>query len=439
MNNLFGTDGIRNLVGNYPFTSEDLPKLGKALAAWIIEKYGPNCKILVAQDTRQSCAWVKASLKSGLLLYPITIVDAQILPTPGIFHLIKADSNYSCGIVISASHNPYFDNGIKIIDSKTGKLNKDDENRILELISQNQLPIDYNNMGTEVNLTTAQDLYINSVVSLFNKQFLQNKKIVLDLAHGATYQVAQKIFELLGAKTIVINNNPDGYNINKDCGSLHLKQLQQIVIQNKADAGFAFDGDGDRVVAINRAGLIKDGDDILSILSDHPDYTQINSLVGTILTNKGLESYLNNKNKKLIRTAVGDKHIVEALNTNNLLLGGEQSGHLILKNILNTGDGILTALKVLQALELSGNWDMKTFEKYPQFNLNIPVKIKKNLQESPFVELIDEAIKKLNNGRIIVRYSGTEYCLRILAEDTNIDQAKLTVNSLAEKLQLYLT
>ncbi len=434
MSTLFGTDGIRSRIGMHPFTAETLPLLGAAIAQWAQEKYGPDCTILLAHDTRQSCSWLKASLKTGLLMYPIELHDAYVLPTPAVLHLMNKHTQYNCGIVISASHNPYYDNGIKLIDTHTGKLTSEDEKRISSLFLKEHKK-GYTHLGMEMPVFQAEDLYINCVTGLFQDDFLKGYTIVLDVAHGATYGVAPRIFEKLGATTIVLHNTPTGLNINEESGTLYPQKLQEAVVAHKAHIGFAFDGDGDRVIAVNQHGALKDGDDLLFLLHTHPDYRHLQSLVGTVMTNQALEIHLKSQGKTLIRTPVGDKHILEALQTHKLSLGGEQSGHIILKNIINTGDGILVALKLLETIKATHNWDMTTFDKYPQIIINISVKEKKDLKQSPFSELIADYGKRLQSGRLIVRYSGTENKLRIMVEDQEEELTKRIAHDLAHLLE----
>jgi phosphoglucosamine mutase len=439
MATLFGTDGIRNAVGTTPLTLDILPRLGQAIGRWAQEKYGDGALFLLAHDTRQSCSWVKATLKAGLLLYPVTIHDAQILPTPAVFHLMKENDAYVCGLIISASHNPYGDNGIKIIDAQLHKLSYKDELALSQLTVSPQMPLEYTYLGTDTVLHKAQKLYCTRIMNLCKPYFLRGYKIVLDVAYGAAYRVAPTIFRALGAQVIVINNKPTGYNINDNCGTLHSQTLQKAVIKHQALVGFAFDGDADRVIAVNRQGQIKDGDDILALLSNHPDYAHSPAIVGTVMTNQGLQIYLNSNSKQLIRVPVGDKHIAQALEHHGIVVGGEQSGHILLNNIINTGDGILVALKLLEAAQYTGNWDMVTFTKFPQLLLTIPVKVKKDLQEPPLAHIIAENSCLLPAGRVLVRYSGTEHSLRIMVEDQDTELVKKIAYKLAYSLQSYLS
>ncbi len=438
--NMFGTDGIRNSVGNYPFSIEALPQLGHAIAVWAQQKYGDNPKILLCHDTRISCSFVKAALKSGLLLHPVTIYDANVLPTPTACQVTQQGGLFHCGIIISASHNPYQDNGIKIIDSTRGKLSDEDEKTISVLcITSTLKSVDYSTLGTEQCWSQAEQQYTNTITCFFKPHFLQGKTVVLDCANGATFQLAQYIFEQFGATVIVINNQPNGRNINDQCGALHLQGLQQAVHRYHADAGFAFDGDGDRCIAVNKHGNIKDGDDILALLLEHPHYQQTLAVVGTIMTNQGLEQHIKNKGKKLLRTAVGDKYVAERLEQEELVIGGEQSGHIIIRDYLNTGDGIFTALRVLESMIYNNNWNMHTFTKYPQVLINVPIGVKKDLTQEPLASYIATSREQLHAGRLIVRYSGTEYVVRIMIEDDDYNHANTIGNQLAKQLQQELS
>lgn len=439
MTNIFGTDGIRNKVGRAPFTIEILPKLGYAIGQWINEKYGDWASVLIAHDTRQSYSWVKSTLKSGLLRHPLVTYDTGILPTAALFYLLKPNSKYNCGLVISASHNPYCDNGIKIIDGQNGKISSQDEEYISKLMLSEKGTYQYTNLGHNKALFEAEEFYISSITNLFTPNFLKEQTIVLDMAHGAAYKVAQTIFTQLGALVIPINNSPNGLNINDNCGALHLEQLQEAVIKYKAIAGFAFDGDADRVIAVNNQGQIKNGDDILALLSTHPEYANISTIIGTVMSNQALEMHFKNNNKTLIRTHVGDKYITQYLKEHKLPLGGEPSGHIILQDIINTADGILVALKVMETLLYTNNRSMETFQKFPQVCINLPVTEKKDLQQSPFKEIIADANSLLTQGRLLVRYSGTEHSLRIMVEDQDQHYATTIAHKLAQNLNSHLT
>lgn len=443
-NNLFGTDGIRNKVGNAPFTVTELPRLGTAIAHWAAQKYAvPNLQnlplCLIASDTRSSCSFVKTSLISSMLLAPITLIDLGILPTPALVALLQNNNSYHFGIMISASHNPHHDNGIKLIDAKTGKLTELDEKTITSLFYNHAHTNTYTQFGSLRSYAGAAEQYKNHVIAKFTPNFLYGLTIVLDCAHGATYNVAPDIFKALGATIITINNTPDGTNINNSCGALHPEQLINNVHSYNADMGFAFDGDGDRVTIVNKHGEIKDGDDTIALLATHPRYSNEKTIVGTIMSNEGLATHLQSHNKILIRTPVGDKHISAYLAQHNLLLGGEQSGHIIMRDYLNSGDGIFSALSIIEAALHTNNNELHTFAKYPQVLINIPITQKKELTSQPYATIIADYAKKLSNGRLEVRYSGTENLLRVMVESLDKIHALSIGNQLASTLKKELS
>ncbi len=435
IDNIFGTDGIRAKVGTYPFTVNALHLLGKAIALWSLQKYNKKPSFLLGHDTRISCDFVKSSLKSGLLLYPIVIHDGHVLTSPAVCNIITTQQKkFDCGIIISASHNPFQDNGIKVIDAIQGKLSLEDELIISNIFHMAIQEDTYTNLGTEINWPQAEDAYRSSLQTFFKTNFLQGKKVVLDCAHGAAYHIAPTIFRDYGATTIALNNQPNGININHKCGALHPDALQKAVIAYNADVGFAFDGDADRVVMVNNRGEVHDGDDILALLLKHPLYEHTNEVVGTIMTNQGFQFYLQKLGKNLIRTSVGDKYIAALLLEKNLLLGGEPSGHIIARDYLPTGDGIFIALRILETITINQNLEMKSFVKFPQIIINIPISFKKDLTILPYAQLITESQDSLMQGRLIVRYSGTEQLLRIMIEDSDYNHAHTIAQTLAQEL-----
>ena len=430
--NLFGTDGIRGLVSVAPLRIEDLIRLGYVLGMWARQKYGACPSVVIAQDTRVSCSWIQSALQTGLLLHTMRLSDAHVLPTPIVYYLTHGVQKYDCGIMISASHNPYHDNGIKIIDSRHGKLTKEDENIISFLYATTTaIETSYTQLGMMSHSLQEYETYKNYLIQKFRPNFLAGLTIVLDCAHGATYSCAPDIFSHFGARVITLHNQPNGININDKCGSLHLDALKEAVKTYHADAGFAFDGDGDRVIAVNRYGQEKDGDAILAMLLEHPCYTDVPIVVGTVMTNQGLEKLLERKHKKLIRAHVGDKHVLEQLNLYNLPLGGEQSGHIIIKDIGASGDGIVVALKLLEVILSTGNVDMISFDPYPQVLCNVPVVHRYDETDSIFITLRHKAEQQLISGRILIRYSGTQNILRIMVEDETYDNAYIIATNLA--------
>ncbi|MFH1461843.1 MAG: phosphoglucosamine mutase [bacterium] len=377
----FGTDGIRGHADYFPFENKALISLGLAIAKWGIEKYKKTPTVLIGHDTRISCEKIKHQLEKGLLHFGLSILDVKVLPTPAICKLANHYNNkIDCGIIISASHNPYYDNGIKLVDAKTGKLKSEDEEKIENYFKEYFENIDKlktQNIGNIKIWDESQEEYKKIITSMFDTNFLTNKKIILDCANGSTYKIAPEIFDALGAKVIAINNEPTGKNINKNCGTLHTQILEKEIIKNNADIGFAFDGDGDRVIAVNKFGQTIDGDQIIAILTKHPQAKDHKTIVGTIMTNLGLDIYLKEKKINLIRTNVGDKYVAAELIKNNLFLGGENSGHIIMMDYLSTGDGIFTALRVAEMAILENDWTLKSFNKTPQVLINVPIKQKK--------------------------------------------------------------
>lgn len=432
--NLFGTDGIRTRVGKAPFTHLDIPRLGYAIAQWATETYASPIRILLAHDGRISGEWMSNALTSGLLLEPITISYAHLLPTPAVCNIVKQQSNLALGIVISASHNRYQDNGIKIIDRTTGKISSEDEEHISALYHQNNMP-SYHTFGAMELYGNAAQEYVQNIASLFPPDLLAHKKVVLDCAHGATSYSAPALFRAVGAQVIAINRTPNGTNINDQCGALHLEPLQKIMQQEQADIGFAFDGDGDRVMIITHEGTIKNGDDMLTLLSTHPLYRGEQNIVGTIMSNHGLDLFLCTQNKRLVRTPVGDKYIADYLQKHHALLGGEQSGHIILRDYLPTADGMVTALRVIETIQQTNNWALQTFTHYPQTFVNVPIGRKKDLQDPTIAAIIADHETQLHTGRLVVRYSGTENLLRIMVEDAEQQTAQRIGNTLARILQ----
>ncbi|MBT3828043.1 phosphoglucosamine mutase [bacterium] len=435
---LFGTDGIRQQVGTYPFTIVETYKIGYALGKWAVRKYGQHCTLLLGHDTRESCAWLKATMKAGILSHPIRIYDAGVQPTPVIANLVTRQKICAWGLIISASHNPYHDNGLKIIDSIDGKLSLHDELAIEKIFYSDNVIPSYKHFGTDRPFFSTETKYINNIISMFAPDMLSELTIVLDCANGATSFLAPKIFTLLGAKVHTLNASPNGRNINFRCGSTDPKTLQNTVIENNADIGIAFDGDGDRVVIVDMNGNVKNGDDILSILMNNKRYKGASGLVGTIMSNMGLQNLVEKNNQTFYRTAVGDKYVIRKLKDENLQLGGEPSGHIIMGDYLFTGDGIYAALKVLETIIQTNNWACTTFVHTPNRLINVPIKNRKSLTDGPLADIIHQHEQNLPEGRILVRYSGTEPLLRVMVESDDGQVAHNAAEQLATILQTHL-
>ncbi|RLG71220.1 MAG: phosphoglucosamine mutase [Candidatus Iainarchaeum archaeon] len=419
---LFGTDGIRGKANEYPMTPEIALRLGKALATYLRKKKpSKKIKILIGKDTRLSGYMLESALESGIVAMGADVYLVGPMPTPAIAHLTKS-INADAGIVISASHNPAQDNGIKIFDENGFKLTDEEEYKIEQLIFAEE--INGRNIGKAFRIDDAKGRYIEFAKATINNQSLEGIKIVLDCANGAAYHIAPPIFAELGAEVISINTNPNGLNINKNCGALHPEKMQEMVKQCKADIGFAFDGDADRLVVCDESGKIIEGEFILGLLAKwfkENGMLRNNTLVTTMQSNLALDEFLNKEGIKVVRTAVGDRYVLQEMLRGNYSLGGESSGHIIFADYSTTGDGIISALQIMRILKLSKRKISELaylFDLYPQIKINLPVKEKVPIKELKLVtEKIKEIENSLNNkGRVFVRYSGTEKKVRILVE-----------------------
>lgn len=421
MNIKFGTDGIRGKA--FTELSQDIVQtLGNAL----------NGLIVIGQDTRFSSPQLTQCFINGSLDAGCTVLNLGVCPTSCvayISHLLNANF----GVMITASHNPCEYNGIKIFGKKGHKISTSQEKRFESYINQNKYK-----KNTKTGLFAQAEnlvcLYKDYILHNFEPQALKNMRIVLDCANGVASTIAPELFSLLDADVIAINNHPNGKNINANCGPLYTESIKSAMIQYKADIGFAFDGDGDRVIAFDCAGNTYDGDMLLYIFATHVYKSK--TVVGTVMTNFNVEKALNACGIKLLRTAVGDKHVSEALVKHNLTLGGEQSGHIILRDILNSGDGILNALKIasLCKKENKSLCEFFNFSPYPQSNTNVEVKDKNAILNNPKLKkLVEQENNTLYScGRLLVRASGTEPCIRIMAECENKTLADLICAKIAQ-------
>lgn len=444
---LFGTDGIRGEVNKHPMSPEIVLRVGMAAAMILRQKsdHGRNM-ILIGKDTRLSGYMIESALTSGICSMGMNVTLVGPLPTPGIAFLTRT-LRLDAGIVISASHNPFMDNGIKIFSSDGFKLSDELEKKIEDLVHDEKAFLrrpSGKKIGKAYRLDDATGRYIEYIKSTIPRGFdLEGMRVVVDTANGAAYKVTPWLLRELGAEVISINDKPDGTNINDNCGSLHLNGLIDAVKRYDAHAGIAHDGDADRTLFVDEKGNVVDGDMILCIWAEElKKQNRLNSggIVSTVMTNLGIERYLSSKGIKVIRTAVGDRYVVEEMKRRGFNLGGEQSGHIIFFDYNTTGDGPITCLQVLYLMrkknrllsELTRN-----IELYPQVLLNIGVKNKKILNEIPdFKSMIDDYSRKLGgSGRLIIRPSGTEPKIRIMVECTSEEKAKRIANSIAEIIQ----
>ena len=430
---LFGTDGIRGVANVDPMTGEIAMQLGRAIAHLFKEVKGRH-RIVVGKDTRLSGYMLETALASGICSMGADVMLVGPLPTPGIA-FITTSMRANAGVVISASHNPYYDNGIKIFSQDGFKLPDEMEHRIEELVLSNHLHSlrpTASEVGKAHRIDDAIGRYVVFLKNTFpNNLTLDGLRIALDCANGAAYRVAPTVLEELGAEVILIGVEPNGENINESCGSLHPEAISRLALEKGADIGMALDGDGDRIVFVDRKGKQVDGDYILAIcalqmLSENR--LKKGTLVTTVMSNIGLDRTIKNAGGKVVRTQVGDRYVVEEMVRGDYNLGGEQSGHTIFLDYNTTCDGILTALQVLAIMkqkERPLDELAKVMEPLPQVLYNLEVREKKNLSEFPEIEKrIREIEKSLgHSGRILIRYSGTEPLLRIMLEGE--DETKL--------------
>lgn len=438
----FGTDGIRGRVGSETINPEFVLKLG--WAAGQILGGGQGGKILIGKDTRISGYMFESALEAGLTAAGVDIRLLGPMPTPGIAYLTRT-LHANAGIVISASHNPHHDNGIKFFSSDGGKLPDAVELEIEAMLERPISCVASEHLGKARRIEDARGRYIEFCKSTipFNMS-LAGMKIVVDCAHGAAYHIAPDVLEEIGAEVIAIGNTPDGININKAVGATHTETLRAAVLEHKADLGIALDGDGDRLMMIDGAGTLHDGDNMLYVLanSHQRKQTLIGNVVGTVMSNLGLEVALQEKNIGLIRTKVGDRYVLEKLLAENWMLGGEPSGHLICRDRTTTGDGLIAALQVLAEIQNTGRTLAELcedLEKFPQTLINVKTGnavASDILQSSAVQAAVKEAENTLKtNGRVLLRPSGTEPLIRVMVEGREQNQVQQCAEFIAEAVQ----
>lgn len=406
-------------------------RLGWA-AGKVLTKNGKG-SILVGKDTRISGYMFESALEAGLSAAGVDVYLIGPMPTPGIAYLI-GNVMAQAGIVISASHNPFYDNGIKFFNHEGVKLSDDLELGIEKKLEEPIEVVDSIDLGKAKRIVDASRRYIEFCkFSVRNNLRLNGFRIVVDCAHGATYNIAPYVFRELGADVIAIGDKPDGTNINIGCGATSPQQLQKKVLECRADVGIALDGDGDRLIMVDHNGEVVDGDEILFIISLGRQEVLGNGVVGTVMSNLGLEIAIKKLNMNFLRAQVGDRYVMQMLKENNLKLGGEVSGHIINRDMTTTGDGIIAALQVLDIIVSFGNTlsELKSgMQKYPQKIINLRLEKKINLPDNINAAISAAESKLGNNGRVLLRYSGTEPLLRVLVEGEAEDQ----VNAIAENL-----
>jgi phosphoglucosamine mutase len=446
---LFGTDGIRGVANVYPMTSEMALKLGRAVSYIFKERHGRG-RIVVGKDTRLSGYMLETAIASGVCSMGLDVWLVGPLPTPGIA-FITSSMRADAGIVISASHNPYQDNGIKIFSGDGFKLPDELEYELEKMIMDGTIdtlrPV-ASEIGKAHRIDDAVGRYIVFLKNIFPLKYsLDGLRIVLDCAHGAAYKVAPSVFEELGAHVITCGVDPDGENINRDCGTMHPGLLREKVLEQNANIGISFDGDGDRCLFVDEKGVVVDGDAAMVIIGTYlkgKGCLKKDTVVATIASNMGVEVALRRHGINMVRTAVGDRYVLETMLKDGLNFGGERSGHIVFLDHNTTGDGIVTALNMVQIMIDEGKSlaDLKAgYEEFPQVEKSVPVKRKKPIEQcSALVETISGIQKSLGDeGRVVVRYSGTEMVLRVMVEGVNQQKVTEYADEISSTAKKYLS
>jgi len=448
MRKLFGTDGIRGKANTYPMTADLALKLGQAAAIAFKKRLKKSdtekIKVVIGKDTRLSGYVFEYALTSGLCSAGVDVFLVGPMPTPAIAHLTKSFAA-DVGVVISASHNPASDNGIKFFDKDGFKLPDELEEEI-EAVMETEIDttkINGVNVGRAIRIDDAAGRYIEFTKNSIKNMSLSGIKLVLDCANGAAYKVAPPIFRELGAEVIVLNNKPDGLNINKDCGAMFPENLGEAVKKHKADIGIALDGDADRLIVVDEAGKVVNGDHLMAMCAldmKRRGKLNKNTVVVTVMTNIGFHKAMKQQGIEVAITKVGDRYVVEEMKKNNFMLGGEQSGHMIFFSRTTTGDGTLSALQVLALMKTSKkpmSELSKVMTSYPQTLLGVKVKEKKALEMLPTVKAKIRSAEEVlgTEGRVLVRYSGTSNKCRVMVEAKSQEQADTIAKNIADEVQ----
>jgi phosphoglucosamine mutase len=422
---LFGTDGVRGVAGRYPLDPATVRRLGAALVRGLPTRSG-SPRFLIGRDTRESGSWIERELALGATGEGASVLSAGVVPTPAIAYLARAEG-YDVGVVISASHNPFEDNGIKVFSGRGEKFTDRVEREVEEIIGDESW-VARDGRAEPVAGADLVGSYLDHLRAVLREESgLSELVLGVDCANGATTTVAPRLFDTLGIRTVVIGNEPDGRNINLACGSTHPEHLAAAVVNNSCDMGVAFDGDGDRAIFVDHTGRVVNGDAVLLMCASQLNQEGRlagNAIVATVMSNIGLELALAKRGIGLVRCPVGDKYVMEEMLKRGLSLGGEQSGHIIFADYLFTGDGLCTALNVLRTVRVTGRTlaDLASeLTTYPQVLINVPVRDKVDLLTVP---AISEAMSRVESrlkgqGRLLVRYSGTEPLLRVMLEGTH--------------------
>lgn len=451
MGKIFGTDGIRCLVNQEPLTGETSLKISKTVGFLLKSKRRNNSRVVICKDTRLSGYLYEPLITAGFISMGMEVILVGPLPTPAVPHLMRT-LRADVGVMITASHNTFEYNGLKFFNSDgfkiSSKLEKQIESIVLNKSKYSKIKSSEVHTGKAIRLEDASGRYSEYLKSTLDKNIkIKKLKIVLDCGNGATYEIAPNIFWELGHEVITINNTPNGKNINKNCGAVNVSQLSMKVIEEKADIGFAFDGDGDRLIIVDEKGDEIDGDKIIALFAKYlmKKKTTLSKfpVISTVMSNLGLENYLLKELEvKLKRTSVGDINVIQEMKKHSSVLGGEQSGHIILSEFSKTGDGILAALKVTEVisnLNKSCSSTFNLYDNYPQIKINIPYK-KITTKTKNYIKNINKKNNNIKNNRSLIRISGTEPLIRVLVEGKEmksvIEQAKILEKKIRSILDL---
>lgn len=439
----FGTDGFRG-EANKDLNVYHAFKIGRFIGDYFSKNKNGNGRILIGKDTRRSSYMFEDALSAGITSSGSNAHLLHVTPTPSVSYITRTE-DFDCGIMITASHNPYHDNGIKIINKNGEKMEDEFLYELEAYLDSDIKDIDLvigEEIGRTVDYIGGRNRYIAYLIQTVRKSF-EGIKVGLDCANGAAFTIAKPVYDALGADTYVINADPNGFNINNNAGSTHIEWLQKFVVENKLDIGFAFDGDCDRCIAVDNEGNILDGDSILYILANYmkkENALESNTVVTTVMSNLGLYKAFDNLGINYEKTDVGDKNVHDRMYEKDIELGGEQSGHIILKKFANTGDGMLTSLKIMEAM-IEAKSDLKSLVRdlkiYPQVLINVRVKDKNTVLDNEAVKKsIDEVEKTLSDsGRVLVRKSGTEPLIRVMVEAQNQELAEKSANKIVTTIK----
>ncbi len=442
MGKYFGTDGFRG-EANKNLTFEHAVKIGRFLGWYFGANMGKKAKVVIGKDTRRSSYMFEYALCTGLMASGADAYIMHVTTTPSVAYITRID-DFDCGIMISASHNPYYDNGIKLINSKGEKMEEETLLKVEEYIDDKlEIPVaERDEIGRTVDYVAGRNRYIGYLISM-SKYSFKGVKVGLDVANGAAWQIAKGVFDALGAKTYVMNDAPDGFNINTDCGSTHIEHLQKFVVDNGLDIGFAYDGDADRCLAVDEKGNVVTGDHIIYIYGCYMKERgklHNNKVVATIMSNFGLFKALDKVGIEYDKTNVGDKYVYENMVQTGNRIGGEESGHIIFQKYATTGDGILTSLKMMEVMlakekpmsELAAPMVM-----YPQVLKNVRVRSKPDAKNDPDVQKEVEKVAAAlgDNGRILLRESGTEPVIRVMVEAGSDEECEKYVDQVIDVIR----